>query len=76
MIVYPNVRVGAASVVGTRIKCGGGVIGRIIIGCTIDTIFICRFIAFVWIAVSIAVAVWMNTLSETEVKKDGGICIV
>jgi len=75
MIVYPNVRVGAASVVGTRIKCGGGVISRIIIGCIIDTIFISRFIALVWIAISIAVAVWMNTLCEAEVEKDGGVIV-
>ena len=29
----------------------------------------CRFIALIWKAVSIAVTVWMYTLSKTEMKK-------
>ena len=57
---------GAASVIGTRVKCGGCIIGSIIFGC----IFMCRFIALIWKAVSIAVTVWMYTLSKTEIGKD------
>ncbi len=69
MIVDPNICVGAASVVGTRVKYGGCVIVRIILGSIIDAILVCRFIALIWKAVPIAVAVRMYTLGETEVEK-------
>ena len=68
MVVWsqdPYVCVGAASVIGTRVKCSGCIIGSIIFGC----IFMCRFIALIWKAVSMAVTVWMYTLSKTEMKK-------
>ena len=68
MVVWsqdPYVRVGAASVIGTRVKCSGCIIGSIIFGC----IFMCRFIALIWKAVSIAVTVRMHTLSKTEIGK-------
>jgi hypothetical protein len=61
-----NVRVGAASVVRTRVKCGGSVISGIMIRCISDAM--CRCIALVWNAVSRAVAIRMNTLGETKVR--------
>lgn len=70
MIVDPNVCVGAASVVGTRVKNGGCVIVRIILGSIIDTVLVCRFVALIWKTVPIAVAVRMYTLGKAEVEKD------
>jgi len=70
MVVDPNICVGAASVVGTRVKYGGCVIVVIILGSIIDAILECRFIALTWKAVPIAVAIRMYTLRETEVEKD------
>jgi hypothetical protein len=61
--------VGAASVVRTRVKCGGSVISGIMFGCISDAI--ChRFVALVWNAVSRAVAVGVYTLCETRVEND------
>lgn len=70
MIVDPNVCVGAASVVGTRVKHGGSVIIRIILGAIMNAILVNRFIAFIWKTVPIAVAVRMYTLSEARMEKD------